>query len=62
MLLSMRSQMYLLNPCIWHENKQGSLIGFSYSETTFLNKNIVKCLKINAICRQSIYFSSYFLF
>ena len=38
----------------------GALIGFSYSEITFLIKNIVKCPKINAICCQSIYFFQFF--
>ena len=42
------------------ENQVGALIGFSYSEIRFLNKNTVKCLKINAICRQSIYFFQFF--
>ena len=50
------------NPWIWRENQRGALIGFSYSEIRFLNKNIVKCLKINVICRQSIYFFQFFLF
>ena len=46
------------NPWIWRENQRegGVLIGFSYIEIRFLNKNIVKYLKINAIFRQSIYF------
>ena len=38
------------------------LIGFSYIEIRFLNKNIVKYLKINAIFRESIYFFQLFLF
>ena len=41
----------------------GALIGFSYSEIRFLNKNIVKCLKIKAIYHQSgrvFIFSSFF--
>ena len=33
----------------------------SYSEIRFLNKNIVKYLKINAIFRKSIYFFQLFL-
>ena len=45
-----------LNPWIWRENQRGVLIRFSYSEIRFRNKNIVKCLKLNAIFRQSIYF------
>ena len=44
------------NPWIWRENQRGALIGFSYSEIRFLNKNIVKCLNLNAIFRESIYF------
>ena len=48
------------NPWIWRENQRGVLIGFSYSEIRFLNKNIVKYLKINAIFRQSIYFFQLF--
>ena len=36
------------------------LIGFSCSEIRFLNKNIIKCLKLNAIFRQSIYFFQFF--
>ena len=32
----------------WRENQRGELIGFSYSEIRFLNKNIVKYLKIKA--------------
>ena len=40
------------NPWIWRENQRGALIGFSYSEIRFINKNIVKYLKINAISRQ----------
>ena len=47
-------------PRIWRENQRGALIGFSYSEIRFLNKNIVKYLKINAIFRQSIYFFQLF--
>ena len=27
------------NPWIWRENQRGALIGFSYSEIRFLNKN-----------------------
>ena len=49
------------NPWIWRENQRGVLIGFSYSEIISLNKNIVKCLKLNAIFRQSIYFFQFFL-
>ena len=48
------------NPWIWRENKRRALIGFSYSEIRFPNKNIVKYLKINVIFCQSIYFSSCF--
>ena len=50
----------LNNPWIWRENQRGVLIGFSYSEIRFLNKNIVKYLKINAIFRRSIYFVQLF--
>ena len=49
-----------LNPWIWRENERGALIGFSYSEIRFLNKNIVKCPNLNAIFRQSIYFFQFF--
>ena len=48
------------NPWIWRENQRGALIGFSYSEIRFLNKNIVKCPILNAIFRQSIYFFPFF--
>ena len=51
----------LANPWIWHENQQGQ-VGFSYSEIRFLHKNMVKCLNVNAIFRESIYFFQYFLF
>ena len=37
---------------VWRENQRGGggvLIGFSYIEIRFLNKNIVKYLKVNAI-------------
>ena len=48
------------NPWIWRENQRGMLIGFSYSEIRSLNKNIVKCLKLNAIFRQGTYFFQFF--
>ena len=48
------------NPWIWRENQRGVLIDFSYSEIRFLNKNIVKCLKLNDIFCQSIYFLQFF--
>ena len=48
------------NPWIWRENQRWALIGFSYSEIRFLNKNIVKCLNLNAIFRESIYFFQFF--
>ena len=50
----------ILYPWIWRENQQGVLIGFSYSEIRFLNKNIVKCLELNAIFRQSIHIFQFF--
>ena len=49
-----------MDPWIWRENQRGALIGFSYSEIRFLNKNIVKCPTLNAIFRQSIYFFQFF--
>ena len=48
------------NLWIWRENQRGALIGFSYSEIRFLDKNIVKCLNLNAIFRESIYFFQFF--
>ena len=50
----------VLNPWIWRENQRGVLIGFSYSEIISLNKNIVKCIKLNAIFRQSVYFFQHY--
>ena len=50
------------NLWIGRENQRGALIGFSYSEIRFLNKDIAKCLNLNAIFRESIYFFHFFLF
>ena len=38
------------NPWIWSEKQRGALLGFSYSEIRFLNKNIVKCLSFFLFC------------
>ena len=59
-LRCMRPCTHIPNPWIWRENQREAVIGFPYSEIRFLNKYIVKYLKINAIFSQSIYFFQFF--